>query len=91
MLQHRTIAKHAEQLATSLKGSEDEDLIKVLRDLQERHENEYLSMKQVEKEPTLVYQMFGKKTSELTPDEGRQYRAFLKRQRDAKKRELRKS
>lgn len=76
-------------LETLLKTDSRNPAIPVIKLLAETSEAQYKDLKQVEKEPSMVYQLYGKKTAELTPDEGRAYRALLKRQRDAKKRELR--
>lgn len=82
--------KQSESLLKTLKETEPNcAAIPVVESLFEWSKTEYLSLKQVEHTPSVVYQLYGKKTSQLTPDEDRAYKALLKRQRDAKKRELR--
>lgn len=85
MLKHRTITQLSGKLLTHLDKTEEPSLFASLTELRDRHQNEYMSMKQIDKEPTVVYQMFGKKTSELTDDEFRQYKNFLKRMRTRKR------
>ena len=97
MLHLRTVAKLSSQLIAEIdilksdKAHYPEQLKSQLKDLNAWAENEYQAFKQIEKSPTVVYQMFGKKTTELSPDEQRKYKALLKRQRDARKRELKKT
>lgn len=89
MLQCRKIAQTAKSLRDLLKGTDEEKVLgQLLQDVSEKYENEYQSSKQIEKKPTLVYQMFGKKTTELTPEEARAYKAWLKRIRTQKGKEL---
>lgn len=92
MLEARTVAKLANELLTNLKNAEpNHPAIPVIQVLYEDFDRQYKSMKQVEHAPSMVYQMFGKKTSELTPQEFKAYKAFLKRQRILKSRELKNS
>ena len=92
MLKARTILKYSQALLEVLKETEpDCAAIPVIESLIDWSKTEYLSLKQVEHSPSVVYQMYGKKTSQLTPEEDRAYKALLKRQRDARKRELRKN
>ena len=90
MFKYRTAFKLADQLSEIMIDIDPENkLISDLKAVSKIYKAEYQARKQVEKQPTTVYQMSGKKTSELSPDEFRAYKAFLKRQRDAKARNMR--
>lgn len=90
MLSARTVLKAAMSLHEALKSDNSSHaMLPLLEDLISEYKIQYTNFKHTEHEPSIVYQIYGKKTSELTPDEGRAYRALLKRQRDARKRMMR--
>lgn len=90
MLSTRTVLKAALSLRDALNlDNSSHALMPLLEDLISEYKIQYNNFKHTEHEPSIVYQIYGKKTSELTPDEGRAYRALLKRQRDARKRAMR--
>lgn len=90
MLTTRTVMKESQKLLKALKeDNPNHILIPTIEDLYTEYESQYENYKHISHEPSMVYQLYGKKTSELTPDEGRAYRALLKRQRYARKREMR--
>jgi len=90
MLKTRTVAKLANKLLIALKEDDPNSKeIPIIEALAANYDTQYKSFKQIEHEPSVVYQLYGKKTVELTPEENRAYKALLKRQRDARRRELR--
>lgn len=90
MLTARTVMKESQRLLKALKeDNPNHVIIPAVECLYTEYESQYKNYKHIEHNPSMVYQLYGKKTSELTPEEGRAYRALLKRQRDAKRRAMR--
>lgn len=87
MLKARMIVQAIDKLTNELKDESifTDQLKDLFGNLRERYKTEYNHFKQVEKAPTTVFQMFGKKVSDLTIDEFKEYKAFLKRARTRKK------
>lgn len=85
MLKCRKIVQLANSLATELKDESCKELIDLLKTIENKYKEEYDHFKQIEKTPTIVFQMFGKPVHQLSESEFREYKAFLKRMRTQKK------
>lgn len=86
MLKCRKIAQKASSLSVELNNEPGcAELCKLLDGLSNKYNEEYEHFKQIEKSPTVVFQMFGKPVHQLSESEFKEYKAFLKRVRTQKK------